>query len=139
MSEVNLSISDELVQPIIEAKIQSAICAALSGQQEIVSKVIEKILTMKVNKEGQRDTYGYRDSKTFIQWLCENAIHDAAKEAVKAWVSQSNEKLKKELEKILQRRTRSIAESVISSMITGIERDWNLKVEVKAENLKPSY
>jgi len=128
MSDVNLSISKELVLPIIEAKVNAAVCEALSGHQSVVSDVVTKILNMKVDSNGRASTYS--SDVPFIQWLCTQAIQDAAKQAVKNYISGSNEKLVQAVETVLQKNTKVVAVNLINSLIKTVEKDWRMLVSL---------
>ena len=137
MSDVNLSISQEVVQPIIEAKIHAAVCEALSGSQQIVSDVVTRVLNTTVNSDGKPSTY--RSDIPYIQWLCTKAIRNAATEAVRRYVDSANERLVVEIEKAMQKRSKAFAVNLVQSLIESTKSSWRLKVDVAAEEIKDSY
>ncbi len=128
MSDVNISINKDLIKPIIEAKINTAIVEALEGRESIIEDVVTKMLNEKVDERGEKSRYS--SSIPFIQWLCENAIRDAAKQAVKNYISSSNETLINIIQEILKTNTKSIAASLINSFINATKSDWTMKVDL---------
>ena len=128
MSDVNLSVSKEIIQPIIDAKVNTAICEALSGSKDIVAKVVSTVLEMKVNDKGERSSYSSEVS--YIQWLCSKAIQDASKQAVTNYIAGSNEKLVEAIQKNLQNNTKSIAVNLVNSFIEATKNSWTMKVDI---------
>jgi len=131
MSDVNLSISKELVQPIIEAKINAAVCEALSGQQSIVSSVVEKVLSMKVDSEGKYSSYN--SSIPFIQWLCQDAIKQAAIAAVKDYLSNSKEMLVVEVRKAIVKNQKNIAVGMVDAVMKASTDSYRMKIDVNID------
>ena len=132
MGDVNLSISQEVVMPIIEAKVSAALCEALSGSQNIVSNVVARVLSQKVDNEGKPSHYGSRDEVTYIQWLCGEAIRNAAKQAVKNYIDGANEKIVKEIEKAMSVKSHSIAVNLVNSFMSAVKENYRIKVDVSA-------
>ncbi len=136
MSDVNLSISEEVVQPIIEAKVNAAVCEALGGTQEIVSSVITRVLNQKVDHTDGKPSRGYSSDITYVEWLCTKAIRDAATEAVKRYINSANDKLVAEVEKALQKKSKGFAVNLVKSLIDATESSWRMKVDVSATEYK---
>ena len=131
MSDVNLSISKELIQPIIDAKVSAAVCEALNGSKNIVANVVATVLDMKVNDQGERSSYS--NDIPYVQWLCNDAIKNAAKQAIVNYISASNEKLILAIEKNLQNNTKDIAINLVSSFINATKNSWSMNVDVSVK------
>jgi len=131
MSDVNLSISKEIIQPIIDAKVSAAVCEALSGSKNIISDVVSKILTMKVDSSGKASSYS--SDIPFIQWLCNNAIHEAAKTAVKEYIGKSKEGLAIEIQKTLVKNQKIIALNLVNSFIENTQSDYRMNVNIEVK------
>ena len=137
MGDVNLSISKEVVEPIIEAKVNAAVCEALGGSHDIVSDVVTKMLNMKVDDKGKYSSYS--SNLTFIQWLCRNAIRDAATAAIKNYINSANDKIVKAVESHLNKKTKSVAVGMVNAFLQATESEWKLKVDVAMEAPKSEY
>lgn len=136
MSDVNLSISAEVVQPIIDAKINAAVCEALSGTNNIVSSVVTKILNEKVDSEGKTSRYSSRDEQTFIQWLCNDAIKKASIQAIQNYINAANAPLCAAVQAVLMKNTKTIAQNLVSSFVEATKSNWSLKVDVNVDPKK---
>lgn len=96
MSDVNLTISRELVKPILEAKIQSAILNQLVDGQKLMETLVSKTLLEKVGPDGKTDSY-YSKDRTWLEYLCQDAI----KTATVAAVREAAEKLGPDLKRLV--------------------------------------
>lgn len=129
---MTLQVSKELILPVIEQKIQSAIVAELSGDtaNRLIASITERVLTQKVNSEGTPDSYGYSSSKTYIQWLCEGAIKECARGAVKRWAEANKEKLEKVFASELQKRNAGMAKAMMDGIEKCMTASWSFTVNV---------
>lgn len=114
-------------------------CEALSGSQEIVSKVVTAVLNTKVDSDGNPSRYGERDQVTYIQWLCSEAIQKATRQAVQNYINGSNEKIVKEIERALTARPKSIAMNFVNSLMGLAKNEYHIKVDVSAMERERTY
>lgn len=129
--QIDIKVSEDLVRPIIEAKINAAICAGLVDQEKLLQGVASRILNMKVNSDGKRDPYNYSDSLTLIQYLAENAIKEAAQAAIKEWAESKKEEIKKSL--IEQLKLKKNTSRMVEILMDGIMEVTTSKYRFKLE------
>lgn len=129
-------IPKDVIEPIIQANIAAAVAAALSGREKIVEAAIHQVLNQKVDDKGAPTTYSHYNT-TFVQWLMNNAIREAAKDAVRAAISGQHEAIKTALAAELRKSASPIAKQIIAGVIgvavTPHMLDYRLSVEVKAK------
>lgn len=135
--DVNLSISPDVIKPILEARIQAALASALSVGQEgvFIEKAIMVALQMKVDSSGKPGD-GYSYTTPLIQWLCQKAIKDAAERAVRDWAEKSMPKLQGELERQLKSRSRNLAVSMVAGLETALRDSWKFNLQCHFETPK---
>jgi len=132
MSDVNISINQELIKPILDAKISAAIVSALGNSQQMIENVIGTVLSMKVDSEGKRRNDSYYDKTSFIEHLCIKEITEATKVAIKEYFTAHGDLLKKAMKKYLDKNTDNIAESFVKQLIQDSDRTYNhYTVEIK--------
>lgn len=120
MSDVNLSISQEVVKPIIEAQIKSAIANALGKQDELIKSAINALISLKVDGEGKRNKDDYYNKHDFIEWHIKSAIETALKEAIGEWVKSNQEKIKLEFFNIL--KSKKGTNAMINAFMEGLTK-----------------
>lgn len=127
MDGVDIKIGDELIRPVIEAKIQAAIIEALSDEKGLIERVVTSALTEKVKTS---DSYS-SERIPWIEKLCREIVQDSAKEAIRQWAESKKEAITAEF--LRQLSTQRTSKAVVSSMIDGLvrasENHWRFKVD----------
>jgi hypothetical protein len=131
MSEVNVQIGKDLIQPIIEAKIQAAIVDALSGYEGLVSQAIARVMNQKVNHEGKRDQYDSYNKYPFIEVICQQRIQEAVRVSLDKWLASKQPQIEAAVEKEMSRRTGSLARDFVAGLQNSIKHSWTTKLDVK--------
>ena len=93
-NEVNVTIGEDLIKPIVKTKIQAAIAEALGDRDAITKHVIEMVMTQRVDYTGKRSSYDRDNKYSFFEVAIESAMCDAIKEAFAEWVAENKSKIK---------------------------------------------
>ena len=137
---VSLSISKELVNPIIQAKINEAVVSALGGQDELIRKSVDAIMNTKVNDQGKVSSYSSDNKYTMLEIIAKNKIEDALRKAVDSMLETNKDVLKDAMIKYLQ--TKKGVEAFVSSMLANAVNLKDAKMSVvfgEKEIPKPRY
>lgn len=126
---VSLQVSQELVKPILEAKIAAAVCEAMQGQEAFLQAIVARVLNQKVNEEGKVDSYLRSDSPKYVQWLAEQAIKEATKKAVLEWIERDRPKIVKAVELALRKDTSKIAQTLVD-YFAGQSPDYRMVANI---------
>jgi galactokinase/mevalonate kinase-like predicted kinase len=129
---VSLTISQDIVTPIVEAKVKEAVLAALGGQDKVVETVINTVLKQKVNFEGRLSQYSSDNKYSWMDVTISNTIKDMVREQVKELLQESGETIKKYLKKQLKSEAGSnlLAQAMIDGFAKSFESAWSSKVTV---------
>jgi hypothetical protein len=73
-----------------------------ADQSQMIASVIGRVLNAKVDRDGKEFNY-HHDTRTYIQWLCDNAIEECAKKAIAEWVEKSKPKFEQQFLKELNK------------------------------------
>jgi len=135
--DVSLKISPEVVKPIIEAKIESAIISALTdGKAEMINGVVGRMLELKVNKDGKVGNYSSDNKYTFIEALCMKAIREAAQRAIVQWVEKNEPAIQSAIEQQFAKKRGGMAKAFIDGLTESIKSSWRFGVDVNFNTLK---
>lgn len=132
MSDLNIAVSKELVQPIIEAKIHAAIVGELNRSGEYIEAAVTRALSQKVDGQGKPTDSPYYKTK-FVEYVCIKAIQDAAKTAIQEYVQQNQEKVNAAVKKVIAKQTDAMAVRFVESIIHSAGSGYMLKVDLKVE------
>lgn len=128
---VNLTISKDIVNPIVEAKIKSAVIAAMGGTDEIIEKVVNNILYQKVDSKGQVSTRNY-ETTTWLDFMVSRKIEEAVKIELTNVISTSASNIKDALIKNLQSKKGSndVAKAMLDGLLDTFKNNWMSKISV---------
>ena len=137
MNDVNLTISKDIVNPIVEAKIKEAVLGALGGTNELVAKVVDQIINQKVTEEGKLSNYSSDNKYTWLDVIVTKQLKEAVKEELVNQITESSKQIKEAL--ITQIRTKKGSNLVARALLNGLEGSfknaWRTKLEIKIQPL----
>lgn len=131
-SLVNLSIPQEVTQPIVAAKIQEAVLAALGGSEKIVAGVIHQICNTKVNHEGRVSSYDYENKTTWLDHHVTKIIQEEVKKELIEQLKTNSQVIKDELIRQLQTKkgAHKVAEALLSALDGTFGKCWTSSIQV---------
>ena len=133
MSDVQLTISKEIVNPIVEAKVKEAILAAMGGADQIVENAVKGILTQKVNSEGKVSNYSSDNKYSWIDIILTKQIKEYAEQAIKETLGKNSLVIKDELIKQLQSKKGSsiAAKALLDAMSGSFSKNWRSNINIE--------
>jgi ABC-type Zn uptake system ZnuABC Zn-binding protein ZnuA len=131
-SLVNLSIPNEVTQPIVAAKIQEAVLAALGGSEKIVAGVIHQICNTKVDSNGQVNRYESDNKHTWLDYHVTKIIQEEVKKELIEQIKTNSQAIKDELIKQLQSKKGShkVAEALLSALDGTFGKGWTSSIQI---------
>lgn len=129
MGEPTFQIPREIIEPIIQAHVATAVTAALSGREAIIEKAVAAVLGAKVDDRGQPDRYDSRGALTWVQWAMQDAVKLATKDALEKAVKGHEEKIREELAHQMTRRNSPLLKSLVAAMVGNLS-NANLRYDV---------
>lgn len=127
--QIDIKISEDLVKPIIEAKIKASLIQALEGEGKILEGILDAYMKQKVDSEGKIGR-GYSGDKPRIDWLLESCISKALESAIKEHLSKNQAKFTQEFLKYFQskRGSNKIVKAMQSGLIEAMSSSWRFSV-----------
>ena len=128
---VSLSVSNEMVRSVLDQQISAAIVAALGDSDRLLENVVSLALNQKVDKDGK--PCGYGEKYAFVDVMAKHSVQDAAKEAMKTWLTENSEKIKEAVIKEMKKpkRVNSIAKAFADAVENSIKLGWTLNCNVE--------
>ena len=88
-----LQIPQDVLQPIINAHVSAAIATALGSQSRLIEEAVRASLEAKVDDRGQPSSWS--NAQTFLKWLVNDSIRQAAVAAVREHLTKDVENIKR--------------------------------------------
>jgi len=133
-SEVQVNIGQDLIGPIVEAKIQAAITSSLTNPKDLVNEMITRILSQKCDAEGKVNSYSSYNKYTMVDMVCRNALQRATKAAMEEWVSENTKLLKDTLKKQIAASPAKFAKVFLDGLAGSLKSSWAFKVSIGTDD-----
>lgn len=135
MSSVECNISEDLVKPIIEAKIKATMVEVLGAAPRLVEEVVGAILNTKVNAEGKVSSSSYDNKHKFIDAVLMQAIQESCREAVKEFVTQKRPLIEAEVQRQLatKKNMTAFTKAMLDGIVKATESQWKFSTNFKFE------
>ena len=125
-----LALPKDLIEPIIQAHIQTALAEAFD-KEAIISKIAWQILNQKVNSDGKPADREYSVAGTFLEVSVNKMLREAFTQMLSEEMEKHKETLKtyltKEMGKSNSKLVKAIAEGLVEGLVTNGLR-YNLTV-----------
>ena len=121
---MSLSISKEMLTPVIEQQVKAMMTTILGGQEQIVDTIIKRILETKVGSDGRPTSYS--DGKTYFEWLLKDEITKVVKELIAEEMKSKVSNIKKAIKKQIQSESGAtvIADALLNGLNKTCESSW---------------
>ena len=129
---VNLELSEGLIRPILEAKIQSAIIEGLAADSDkIIGEIVANALNREVNASTGGATFAsYDKTCSYMEYLSRDFIMEMAREALMEHFSQQRDKIKAAMAKALGRSGNKFVKAMVDAAEQSITCKWNPKLTI---------
>lgn len=134
MGQVNVNVPQELVQPVIEAEIQSAIIKALGNQDNLVREAVNALLHQKCNSRGEISSSSYENKHNVVDVLVHNAMVRTVKAAINKWIEENTPILEEAVKKQLKNSPNALAKALVGGFAEYAKTNTSIMFEV---SLKP--
>lgn len=131
---ISLTISKEIVNPIVNAKIQEAILSAMGGGDILIAKAVDYLFNQKVDSNGKISTYQSDNKYTWLEVNVTNQIRKAVEDATKEVLLSRQDILKAAI--IKQLSSKKGIEQLAEAIIKGtMPQQYSSRIDVKFERL----
>ena len=133
---MSLSISKEMLTPVIEQQVKAMMTTILGGQEQIVDTIIKRILETKVGSDGRPTSYS--DGKTYFEWLLKDEITKVVKELIAEEMKSKVSNIKKAIKKQIQSETGAtvIADALLNGLNKTCESSWRSTFKIELQQTK---
>jgi len=129
--DLEVKVDRGVIKEIISAKISTAIATEIGNKDDIISRIVDTVLTETVAPDsGEKHRNESYNTTTFIDYLCKSTIQEAAQTAVKAWVNAQKESIEKHFQEQLREKQGLFAKVFMDGVLSCMESDFHMKVDV---------
>ena len=132
-----IQIPNDVIQPIIEAKVTAAITEALGGYDKLIETAVSQTLNIKVDERGNPSTYS--NAQTWFKWVMIECVRKAARAAIEDYFKNHEELVKKALTTELSKKNSPLVKQLIGTLVGSVINDdalrYRMNVSVNIENV----
>ena len=130
---MSLSISKEMLTPVIEQQVKAMMATILGGQEKIVDNVIKNILETKVDSDGRPTSYS--SGRSYFEWLLKDEITKAVKELIAEEMKSKVSNIKKAVKKQIQSESGAtvIADALLNGLNKTCESSWRSTFKIELQ------
>lgn len=131
-SAVQLQVSKEIVEKIVQAQIGVEVAKVLGDKQGLLEALIAQTLSLKVDSQGAVNRYSSYNTTTYLQYLVGNVIRGAAKSAVEKYVSANAEKIEKAVATEMKKSTAPMVKAFMDCITESAKSAYRLTINVES-------
>jgi mRNA-degrading endonuclease toxin of MazEF toxin-antitoxin module len=113
--------------------IAAKLTEALIGADDAITRVVVAAMEQKVEGNGQPSRYSDPRNTSYVEWLAQDLIRSATKQALQDRVERLRPALEAQIEKQLAKNVKSIAASLTESFIKQATAGYGVNVNLTAE------
>lgn len=137
MSDINLTINEKVVTPIIQEQIRAAVVNQLGKTNELLETIVDAALNYKVNSDGKVSKYSSDNEHNWLEVICVKSIQSAAKEAIDEYLLNNKSKLKDSIKKVISKNSNKISIAFVDVMIEQAKSEYGgFDIELKINKKK---
>ena len=131
-----VAIPNDVIQPIVQARIQASIVEALKRSDTLIDTVVAAALTQKVNSDGKVDSYSSSNKYTILEVMATQYIREAARDALKQHLDEAREQIKKRVSDELKKKHTIIAAALVDGLAKSISTTYGFSLTVALNSKK---
>lgn len=135
LANMNLEINEEVIQTIFKDTLNQAIVSAMGNKEEYMTALVNSALSQKVNEEGKVSNYSYDNKYSFLDIQIKNTIRSAADEAIKEYLNDNKELLKRIVKREMEKEENksALVNAFVRGAVDTFNYDYNFKATVDVE------
>ena len=133
---VEITVGEDLIKPILETKIQTAIHEALGrNPEELVEAIVKTALNCKTDENGKVNSSSYENRYNFLEAIVKKAIREEAKKALDEILNEHRDKIRDAVKKQLMagKGASKIAVAVIDGIANDLKCEYRSNLTIKFE------
>lgn len=129
--EPTFKIPRDVIEPIIQAHVSSAVAAAMGDKSAILQEAVAQILNQKVGDDGRPSDYR---AIPWIQYVMKDALKKATRAAIEEEIGKNENVIRAAIVKELKKgETSALVRQLITAMTGAFTKEDNLRFRLSVE------
>jgi hypothetical protein len=135
---LDLKVDQNYLAEAVKQTVMLGIAEALNGKNEIVSQIVNSVLSTKVDKYGKISSYSGDNRYTLLECYVRNLLTDVTRDEIKKLVEEKRDELAAIIRKELSKKVTAdtFVNNFISKVNDAIDATWCTKIDVVFDKRK---
>lgn len=125
-----LTIPNDVITPLIEAKIRESVLAALGDQSAVMTAALASVLRTKVDHRGVVSQYHSANKTPWIEWAIGDRLKKVLLETITEYLGQHEAQIKRHLRAELAKKNSPLVRQLLNSMAGAIAKTPTYAISV---------
>lgn len=133
---VDIKISQDLIKPIIESKIQMAIIDALGNGEKVIGEMVKYYMSQKVDSKGNTSTYNSSSDVPRLEYFARLMIEEAIKNSAKEWTKENTQLIQEQISAYFKSKKGSsmLVDAINNGIVKSMESIYSFKVVINPKD-----
>jgi hypothetical protein len=129
---VDIKISQDLIKPIIESKIQMAIIDSLGDGEKVIADMVKYYMSQKVDSKGNTSSYHSSSDVPRLEYFAKMMIEEAIKNSVKEWTKENTILIQQQITSYFKSKRGSsmLVDAINSGIVKSLESIYSFQVVI---------
>jgi transcription termination factor NusB len=138
---LDLNIDQNFLADAVKQTVVMGISEALNGKNEVVSQLVNAVLSTKVDKDGKISSYTSDNKFTLLEYHVRNLLKEEIKEETKAIVNEKRVEIREMIRKELNKKSRldSFVQTFLDNTTEALDSNWRTNIDISFKAKKEEY
>lgn len=113
-----IQIPNDIIQPIVEAKVAAAVTEALGGYDRLIEVAVGQVLNQKVGTDGQPSNYS--NAVPWFKFVMQQCVQKSARTAIEEYFNSHGELIKKAITAELSKKNSPLVKQLVATLIGSV-------------------
>ena len=135
---MSLEISQDFIDNLTKDLLTQSLIETLDAKNSIVEKIVSQILSVKVNEQGQIDSWSSANKYTFLEYLVRKMIRDEVRSVAEEVLNEKRDDIRKSTRKEMSSKATidKFCNAFFSTVVDGLESNYRTSIDVVVEKEK---
>lgn len=129
-----VAIPKDVIEPIVQARIQAGIVEALSRSQDLIEAAVTAALTQKVDRSGKVSGYNSENKYTLLESLANQYIQEAARKALNEHLVSAADAIRVRVRKELEKKSSVLAAALVDGLAKSVDTTYGLSLTISLKD-----
>ena len=138
---LDLNIDQDYIAEAVKQTVIIGISESLNGKNEIVSQIVNLVLSVRVDEKGKINSYKDYNKYTLVEYHVRKLIEEETKTTIEEILNDNREVIETELRKAINNKkfTNEIVAAMTNGMIDSMNDKYRTTVSVSLDKKKEEY